>query len=78
MTTPAITPHFIRKTAKYVEPELLARWRELSALQDQKCRVGCIGLLKAGKSSLCNALTDSLDDQRFAVGRFCARLEEKL
>jgi len=68
MTIPASNPHIIAQTAQYVSQDLLARWQQLSALQGQKCRVGCIGLLKAGKSSLCNALTDSLDDRRFAVG----------
>lgn len=68
MTISTITPRLIAKTAQYVDLDLLARWEQMSALQGQKCRVGCIGLLKAGKSSLCNALTDSLDDQLFAVG----------
>lgn len=58
----------LTQSANYVPAELLSRWRTLSSLQDSNCRIGCIGLLKAGKSSLCNALCDSLDDSLFAVG----------
>ncbi len=58
----------LSQTANHVPAELLSRWRSLTALQGSPCRIGCIGLLKAGKSSLCNALCNSLDDSLFAVG----------
>lgn len=56
------------QTARHVDPALLERWQQLARHRGGKCRVGNLGLLKAGKSSLANALADVLDDRLFAVG----------
>jgi len=54
---------------KHLPQELVANLAgALASLQDEKLRIVNTGLLKAGKSTLFNCLTESLSDDLFAVG----------
>jgi tRNA U34 5-carboxymethylaminomethyl modifying GTPase MnmE/TrmE len=56
------------KWRKFLQKELQFRWEEAERNSNSKFRVLIVGLVNSGKSSLCNALCDSLDDSLFKVG----------